>query len=84
MEIQIDNYTFNVHVTHFEHVAGSYNFNAGSDADYKGYTDLEYDIGHVTDCCGNIWTEQSNPAEFHEAVVECSERLYDEVLKAVM
>ena len=83
MEIQIDNFTFKVNVTHFEHVEGSYSFNADSDADYRGYTDLEYDIESVTTDDGQTWTKQSNPEDFNDAVTECSQRLYDEVLKSM-
>lgn len=31
----------------YEHALGSYSFNAASDADYHGYTDLEFDIESV-------------------------------------
>lgn len=33
-----------IRVTHFVHVKGSYSYNAPSDIDYYGFTELEYDI----------------------------------------
>lgn len=83
MEIEIDGFTFNVKITHFEHVKGSYSFNADSDHDYHGYTDIEYAIISVTHD-GTTYTQDSPTSDFDEITTEFKEPLYTNILKQLI
>lgn len=44
MQIELLNHEVHVDVIHFERVAGTFSFYAASDADYHGYTDLDFEV----------------------------------------
>lgn len=67
----------------YEHAPGSYSFNAASDADYHGYTDLEFDIESVEvfiDEQGTSFRTNSKKVIYELVTNEIYECIYDWLL----
>lgn len=77
MEIKLNSFTFIIEVTNYEHVKGSYNYNAPSDLDYYGYTNIDFNTLQAFDEQGNELTG----VDFHDVTNYYSEAIEQEIIK---